>query len=165
MKAYYYLAQAQISLNHPNEALISAEKAYELCLENGNKSASSIAALVLRAKKEKWDMREKARKRAANSLLGELETKLKEAEDNEIADITRRIESGDISTIEGEEEITVVRDASKEKIDLLFGTFESADPKNLGRRVSVARTSRRLNADEGYRRFQTISLTTYPSTS
>ena len=108
MKAYYYLAQAQISLNHPNEALRSAEKAYELCLQEGNKSASAIAALVLRAKKEKWDMREKARKRDANGLLKELEMKLMEAEEAEIAAITKRIESGEISATEGEEEISQI---------------------------------------------------------
>ena len=34
MKGYYLLAQAQLALKHPNEALSSALTAYERCLED-----------------------------------------------------------------------------------------------------------------------------------
>ena len=51
MKAYYYLAQAQLALHHPNEALSSALTAYDVCLKTNNASASNIAALILQAKK------------------------------------------------------------------------------------------------------------------
>ena len=54
MKGYYLLAQAQLALNHPNEALTSALTAYEKCLETNDKSASAVSGLVLQAKKQKW---------------------------------------------------------------------------------------------------------------
>ncbi|KAL3417074.1 U-box domain-containing protein [Phlyctema vagabunda] len=99
LKAYYGLAQAQISVGHPAEALQSALKAHEFCVKEigvGGKGASSIGPiteLVLRCKKEKWEMREKEREARKGGLLAELvggleremESRIARGENSEIA--------------------------------------------------------------------------------
>jgi len=86
MKGYYYLAQAQIALHHPNEALQSALQAHEFCVRANDKSITAITALVLRCKKEKWEIREKMRLRGRNTLLEELLQLLDNKKEQEIQD-------------------------------------------------------------------------------
>lgn len=110
MKAYYNLAQAQIALSHPGEALSSAKKAHELCVKEvhagtkGGSSITMITELVLRCKKEGWERREKARERSRGGLelelVGLLEKQLVKEEDvlisegreNEKEDLKREFE-------------------------------------------------------------------------
>jgi STIP1 family protein 1 len=85
MKAYYFLAQAQIALHQTAAAVASAKEAHRLCVEEvhkGGKGASSIGPiteLVLRCKKEDWDARETERLARQTGLTRELE-ELLEAE-------------------------------------------------------------------------------------
>lgn len=134
MKAYNHLAQAQLALHHPNEALASALTAYNICIETGNSSATQISALVLRAKKEKWESREKERVRRRCELLVELEERLelgREAEMNAIDDRRRRYEIDDIELAEERQILEVV---SRQKVEELRSVFAIADPE-LQRRV------------------------------
>lgn len=77
MKGYYYLAQAQLALHHPNEALNSAMTAYNECLKTNNSSTRNVSQLVLQAKKEKWEAKERERIRRRSALLAELEEELR----------------------------------------------------------------------------------------
>jgi STIP1 family protein 1 len=56
MKAFYFLAQAQYELRHPNEALNSAITAYDICSRSPGQTSSafSIAGFVLKCKRAKW---------------------------------------------------------------------------------------------------------------
>ena len=82
MKAYYFLAQAQIALHHSAAAVLSAKEAHRLCVEEvhtGGKGASSIGPiteLVLRCKKEDWEARETERLQRQKGLASELESLL-----------------------------------------------------------------------------------------
>lgn len=94
MKAHFQLAQARIALHQEKEALESAKKAYELCMEEvirGGKGASSlgpITELVHRCRKEEWEAREREKVRNDSTLLGELVRDLEEKRDREILDMT-----------------------------------------------------------------------------
>lgn len=136
MKAYYYLAQAQMALNHPNEALTSALTAYDFCIQTGNASASSISALILRAKKAKWEARERERLRRQDSLLKELEDRLDAARQAERKAIEADVRNGRLDRTEADEEIEIVEDISKKKLDELRTVFAAAKPQLLKRRVS-----------------------------
>lgn len=68
MKGYFYLAQAQLALHHPNEALSSAVTAYQECLKTGSSSTAKVSELVLQAKKEKWEAKERDRIRRRSDL-------------------------------------------------------------------------------------------------
>lgn len=71
-KANYYIAQAQLELGRPSDALEAALKAYEVCVKTNDKSLALVVTLVLRCKKEKWEKREKMRLREGKNLMNEL---------------------------------------------------------------------------------------------
>jgi STIP1 homology and U-box containing protein 1 len=122
MKAYYYLAQAQIALHDFDEALKNALKAHEICVSAGDKSLSAITALVLRCKKERWDVMEKRRIRENQSLEDEmLELMEKERENN-------------LETAQGEIDKKEIDIEWKNKMDELKRIFEKARAADSKRR-------------------------------
>lgn len=80
LKAYFFLAQAQIELGMCEKALNSAKTAHELCVEEclmvpmgkGSSNIEKITALVLRCKKEWWEEQETERLHRRGGLLTEL---------------------------------------------------------------------------------------------
>lgn len=131
MKGYYYLAQAQLGLKHPSEALSSALTAYEICVSSLSSSTSAVSALVLKAKKEKWAAKEQEKARRTNLLLKELEETLLENKDKELGNLQELM----LSENEEAEQREEVEAAARRKIDDLRTVFAIADPKNLTRRV------------------------------
>ncbi|KAF2877532.1 hypothetical protein BDV95DRAFT_151167 [Massariosphaeria phaeospora] len=136
MKAFFYLAQAQLSINHPNEALSSALMAYELCTNSAQQTsnAATISALVLKCKKAKWDIRERDRIRRRADLLADLEGKLEHECKRDVDDIEARIESGDVGRSEGQEEKSERKQDFENKRNDLRTAFALSDPQNLERR-------------------------------
>ena len=131
MKGYFYLAQAQLALNHPNEAYTSALSAYEKCLETFSASTQAVSNLVLQAKKQKWESREKERIRQRSELLRELEEGLMRKKKEDLQSLKfRMLDYSD----EQEEKADIELDCRK-KIEELRTVFAIADPKNLKRRV------------------------------
>ena len=131
MKGYYFLAQAQLALNHPNEALSSALTAYEKCIETHDKSASAVSALVLQAKKQKWEAKEKERVRNRSSMLRELEDMLMKTKREELRQLKLKMLRFD----EEAEEKSDIELECRKKIEELRTIFGIADPNNLQRRV------------------------------
>ncbi|KAL8661423.1 MAG: hypothetical protein Q9202_005605 [Teloschistes flavicans] len=134
MKGYYYLAQAQLALNHPNEALNSAMTAYQQCLKTDSSSTRNASQLVLQAKKEKWEAKERERIRKRSELLAELEHGLSRMKEFELEDVEARHQgTGDYLTTLSEER-QEVEDISRHKIEELRSVFALADPENLAPR-------------------------------
>ncbi|KAJ9635933.1 hypothetical protein H2201_000069 [Coniosporium apollinis] len=136
MKAYFYLAQAQLAINHPNEALTSALTAYEMCVNSKGQtsSAATISQVVLKCKKAKWEARERERLRKQSALLGELEDSLERSKKADLADLDERASRGEIGAVAAEEERAAIIDTANRKIEELRSTFALADPKNIGKR-------------------------------
>ncbi|KAJ6786361.1 hypothetical protein PWT90_05146 [Aphanocladium album] len=63
IKAHYYLCQAQLALDDADGALASGLRAHELCAATNDKSLAAVTTAVLKAKKARWDQREKMRTR------------------------------------------------------------------------------------------------------
>ena len=135
MKGYYYLAQAQLALHHPNEALNSALTAYDTCLKTNNSSASNISALVLQAKKEKWEAAERQRLRGRSLLLEELEDGIQQRAQEDISHLEDRLEHRELDEAEFVEEKTEIETSTRHKVDELRNVFATANPANLRRRV------------------------------
>ena len=135
VKDYYYLAQAQLALKHPNEAVTSALTAYDYALQVNSPSTASIAALVLSAKKLKWESRERTRLRERSELLTELEDGLIGTQDERIDAINDERHTMRIDEAAAEEEINDVRSQTQHKIGELRTVFAVADPVNMARRV------------------------------
>jgi STIP1 family protein 1 len=130
------LAQAQLNINHPNEALSSALRAYELCASAAQQTsnAATICALVLKCKKAKWDIRERERIRRRGDLLSDLEGKLETTFKKDTDDIEARIESSLVNRPEGQEEKEERRQEFERKRDDLRTAFAISDPENQQKR-------------------------------
>lgn len=137
MKGYYYLAQAQLALHHPNEALSSAMTAYEICLKTNDISTRNVSGLVLQAKKEKWEAMERERIRRRSALLSELEDGLGKVLQYELYNLNHRMMRGEVSKEEAEEEKLEIETSSRQKIVDLRSVFALADPSHLQRRVNI----------------------------
>jgi STIP1 family protein 1 len=131
-----YPAQAQLSINHPNEALTSALMAYELCTTSAQQTsnAATITALVLKCKKAKWDIRERERLRRRGDLLSELEATLETAFKKDMDDIEARIESGEASRSDGQEEKADRKNEFEKKRDDLRTAFAISNPEHHQKR-------------------------------
>ena len=140
MKAYYYLAQAQLGLNHPNEALQSALTAYDLCIKSHDSSGSSICAFVLQAKKEKWEKKERERLRRSNELLHELEESLLTKQNRTLADVDWRRENEMLSEPEALEQKDEIVTSTQRKINELLNIFAISNSENFQRRVRFLST-------------------------
>ena len=148
MKGYYYLAQAQLALHHPNEALSSALTAYDICIKTHNASAGSISSLVLQAKKEKWEARERDRIRRRSDLLQELEDSLQSKRKEELRTVENRMEKYGLNKAEMEEEKAEVESSTRRKVEELRSIFAIADPENLQRRVRLRLLNVHLRVSE-----------------
>ena len=126
MKGYYYLAQAQLALHHPNEALSSAMTAYHECLRTNSASTPNVSQLVLQAKKEKWEAKERERIRRRSALLAELEEELKRKMRMELRKVDSMWE-GREDTSDALEEREEVEYTWRQKIDELRSVFAIAD--------------------------------------
>lgn len=131
-------AQAQLAVNHPNEALSSALKAYEYCTKSTQQTTFSNAALisqhVLKCKKRKWEIRERERIRRRGNLLSDLEVMLERDHKKELDDVDARMESGEISRTEGHEEKEDRRIEFEKRLDDLRTAFAISDPSNQQKR-------------------------------
>lgn len=109
MKAYYYMAEAQLELGQKAEGLKSALAAYELCSTISDrgwaKSLPNVVALVLRAKKESWEVKENARLGGRARLLKEVLRGLSKLRDEEITDVEALRTDNEIGETESSEQI------------------------------------------------------------
>jgi len=136
LKGYYFLAQAQYELQHPNEALTSAIMAYDICARSKTQTSNafSIAQFVLKCKKAKWDLRERDRLRRRSELLKDLETKLEADQQVELDEIQTRVQAGELGDVGAMEESDAVKQAWQTKIHDLRTAFAISDPANLEKR-------------------------------
>ena len=121
-KAYFYLAQAQLHLKHPNEALSSALTAYDIGVSTADAGTAKACELVLNAKKAKWETVERARLRQRNEMLRELEDSIEKAGYDQSHQTVNPFE------------IYEIEEATKRKVQELYSLFATADPANMQRR-------------------------------
>lgn len=136
-KSYFYLAQAQLALHHPNEALSSALTAYNQAMNpppaeviKATAALPSLSELVLKCKKEKFAVRERERRRQRGDVLAELEESLELNKRNELQAIETALSSSSIGVVEAQERRQEILDAHQKKIDELKTVFALADPEN-----------------------------------
>ncbi|MCJ1393348.1 hypothetical protein MMC18_006221 [Xylographa bjoerkii] len=134
MKGYYYLAQAQVALHHPNEALNSAMTAYQICLKTHDSSASNISNLILQAKKEKWEVKDRERIRRRSDLLRELEDGLMRTADVQRLQVDQRLKHLELDPTNGREEKVEITETARRKVEEVRNLFAVSDPANLARR-------------------------------
>ncbi|KAG8628121.1 hypothetical protein KVT40_003994 [Elsinoe batatas] len=140
-KAYFYLAQAQLALHHPHEALSSALTAYDQAMypksqstQTNAASMSAIVALVIRCRKAKFEARQREMQKRRGDLLAELEDAVESKKRIELASIERRLNVAELGPVAAEEERKEVEDQAQRKVDELKSVFAVADPENHAKR-------------------------------
>ncbi|CAC9891624.1 U-box-domain-containing protein [Aureobasidium pullulans] len=136
-KSYFYLAQAQLALHHPNEALHSALTAYNQAMHPPQAEATkaiaalpSLSELVLKCKKEKFAARERERRRKRGDILAELEENLETNKRNDLSDTEIALSQQRIGVIEAQERRAEILETHQGKLDELHTVFALADPQN-----------------------------------
>lgn len=135
-KAWYFLAQAQLAMHHPHEALSSALKAYEQVLHPAPAAKISpqdlqtFSNFVLRCKKEKFRARDRERLKRQGELRAELEETLERQRQQETDEIAVQLHRGELGQVEASERSEEIRKLYEDKSNTLRTVFEIADPQN-----------------------------------
>ncbi|KAI7206425.1 U-box-domain-containing protein [Hortaea werneckii] len=137
-KAYYFLAQAQLALHHPHEALSSALTAYEQVRDPkpnakiGPRDLEVFSAFVLKCKKAKFAVRDRERLRRQGDLRAELEGLLEERRQREVGSVAGLLERGEIGQVEASERTQEAHETFTRQTADLVTVFASADPTKVG---------------------------------
>ncbi|KAF2218013.1 hypothetical protein CERZMDRAFT_92639 [Cercospora zeae-maydis SCOH1-5] len=135
-KAWYFLAQAQLAMHHPHEALSSALKAYKQVLNPAPATKISpqdlqtFSNFVLRCKKEKFRARDRERLKRQGELRAELEETLEKQRQQETDEIAAKLHRGELGQVEASERSEEIRKLYEDKSNTLRTVFEIADPQN-----------------------------------
>ncbi len=130
-----FAAQAQLALNHPNEALSSALTAYDQVLyplspaaKISPKDLETFSAFVLRCKKAKFAARDRERLRRQGDLRAELEAALAAQKQRELDVISSQLQAGELGNVEAAERTAEVNSDFEAKAAELRSVFAAADP-------------------------------------
>ena len=94
-----------------------------------------MSDLVLQAKKEKWEVRERERLRRRSHLLRELEDGLAATAVLEAEEVEKRVRGGQLSASGGQEEKAEIQTSMQKKTQELQNIFAITDPEHMQRRV------------------------------
>lgn len=123
MKSYYFLAQAQLSLYHPQDALRSAKIAYGMCLEQKGRDMDAMSQFILRTKQEMWKRNEATRLRAASETLREVEELLEEKRDRDIKALNAKFQNQEIGETGRDEEGADIQREAAERLQIVREAF------------------------------------------
>ncbi|KAK0357408.1 hypothetical protein LTR91_016005 [Friedmanniomyces endolithicus] len=135
-KAWYFLAQGQLGLHHPNEALTSALTAYDQVLHPqpsakiSPKDLETFSAFVLKCKKAKFSARDLERLRRQGDLRAELETMLETQRQRDLDEVTTQLRRSQLGNIEASERSQEISTTLDDKIASLRTVFAAADSAN-----------------------------------
>lgn len=132
MKAYSYLGQAQLALDHPSEALHSSMTAYELALAQRSPSVAAIAAACLDAKKKRWEQREEKRKERECQLMQKMMDIIERDADRAVGEVLKKRGVSDTGDFSEQEE--TIRHEAKENVRTLEDVFGKAEAIRCARR-------------------------------
>ncbi|EJP62928.1 STIP1 y and U box-containing protein 1 [Beauveria bassiana] len=118
LKAHYYTSQARLAIDDPDGALSAGLAAHALCVATNDKSLAAVTAVVLRAKKARWERREKRRVRGEQSLEREMLELLR-------ADVSAAAAAAAAAGEEVDEtERAAMEEEAREKEERLMAVFE-----------------------------------------
>lgn len=130
------IAQAQLALHHPHEALSSALTAYEQVLHPAPatkispRDMETFSAFVLKCKKAKFAARDRERLRRQGDLRAELEETFEANKQRDLDDVSMQLEAMTIGQVEATERNEEIQSNFEKKISELRVLFAVADPAN-----------------------------------
>ena len=134
------IAQAQLALHHPHEALSSAITAYEQVLyappavKISPRDLETFSAFVLKCKKAKFAVRDRERLRRQGELRAELEETFEANKQRELDDVSRQLENQELRPVEAADRNQEILWNFDNKIADLRSFFAAADPSKQKQR-------------------------------
>ncbi|CAI7567359.1 unnamed protein product [Penicillium glandicola] len=135
LKSHYYLAQALLGLQRPQEAHDVASDAYQQSLASKNVQTENLSRIVLRAKQQIWAARETARVREMNETLGSVEALVEADVTRALAELQGRLERGEIGEVGFGEDQKALREDAETKVRNLREAFRVASKGEIEERV------------------------------
>ncbi|OQE27930.1 hypothetical protein PENFLA_c005G07649 [Penicillium flavigenum] len=135
LKSQYYLAQALLGLQRPQEAHDVASDAYQQSLAVKSAQSENLSRTVLRAKQQIWAARETARVRELNETLGSVEALVEADVTRALAELQGRLERGEIGEIGFGEDQKALREDADAKVRNLREAFRVASKGEVQERV------------------------------
>ncbi|KAJ5569659.1 uncharacterized protein N7459_009089 [Penicillium hispanicum] len=126
LKSSYYLAQALLGLQRPQEAYDVAVDAYKLSLTAKNVQTENLSRTVLRAKQQLWAVRETSRLREMNDTLRSVETLIEADLERTVTEMQAQLDRGEIGQIAFGEDQKALREDSEKKIQDVREAFRVA---------------------------------------
>ncbi|KAJ5547946.1 Tetratricopeptide-like helical [Penicillium frequentans] len=135
LKSSYYLAQALLGLQRPQEAYDVAVSAYQLSLTEKNAQTENLSRTVLRAKQQIWAAKETARLREMNETLRSVEELVERDLERSIADSKAQLDAGKIGEIGFGEDCNALREDAAKMIQDVREAFRIASKGEVQERV------------------------------
>ena len=135
LKSHYYLAQALLGLQRPQEAYDVASDAYRQSLAAKNAQTENLSRTVLRAKQQIWAARETSRIRELDETLGAVELLVQADVERGLGELRGRLERGEIGEIGFGEDEREMREDAEGKVRNLREAFRIASNGEIAERV------------------------------
>lgn len=135
LKSSYYLCQALLGLQRPQEAYDVAVDAYQLSLSSKNAQTENLSRTVLRAKQQIWAAKETSRLREMNETLNSIETIMEADFDRSVEDLKQQVDAGELGEIGFGEDQRALREDLEKRIQDLREAFRIASNGEVQERI------------------------------
>ncbi|KAJ5758739.1 hypothetical protein N7520_005895 [Penicillium odoratum] len=135
LKSSYYLSQALLGLQRPQEAYDVAVDAYQLSLTEKNVQTENLSRAVLRAKQQIWAAKETSRLREMNETLKNVEELIEKNLERSIAESKAQLDAGEIGDIGFGEDCKALREDAEKMIQDVREAFRVASKGEVQERV------------------------------
>jgi hypothetical protein len=135
LKSHYYLAQALLGLQRPQEAYDIASDAYQQSLAAKSPQTENLSRIVLRAKQQIWAARETSRIRELDETLGAVEVLIQADVERALGELRGRLGRGEIGEVGFGEDERGIREDAEVKVRNLREAFRIASKGDISERV------------------------------
>jgi STIP1 homology and U-box containing protein 1 len=135
LKSSFYLAQALLGLQRPQEAYEVAIDAYRASLACRSSQTENLSRIVLRAKQQIWAAKETARMRDMNETLASVEQLIEAGLKRDLNELQVRLDKGEIGQIGFIEDRKDLQEDAEKKIRDVREAFRIASKGEIQERV------------------------------
>lgn len=138
LKSAFYLSQALLELQRPQEAYDVAIDAYRSSLAAKSAQTENLSRIVLRAKQQIWAAKETARLREMNETLASVEQLIEADLNKELSELQEKLERGEIGEIGFNEDQKALKEEANKKIHNVREAFRIATNGEVQERVRLS---------------------------
>ncbi|KAL1969961.1 hypothetical protein VTN77DRAFT_7471 [Rasamsonia byssochlamydoides] len=135
LKSAFYLAQALLELQRPQEAYDVAIDAYRASLAAKSAQTENLSRIVLRAKQQIWAAKETARLREMNDTLASVEQLIEAELNKELSELQAKLDRGEIGEVGFNEDQKALKEEANKKIHNVREAFRVATNGEIQERV------------------------------